>query len=171
MTTLQVSSHDSLQNILQQIDNECYEHIKKNLPIYADTDKYHEEITNTDNSIKLKTLKSPIYYLFDGFLNEYIGSDYVKRDLIIKKYNINNHFKFITKIDSNDTINNSTNPTHATLFYHLKHNDKYYLIYSNSGLGINNHININGCVMPNIYQIVGDNYSIFDINYIIDHIY
>jgi hypothetical protein len=91
-------------------------------------------------------IKSPIYYLFDGYLNVEIGSSYIKRNIINEYFNINHYFL----IDNNNLID-FPNPSHATTLYKLEYNNRYYIIYTNSGLGINNHFVKDECVFSNIY--------------------
>jgi len=96
-------------------------------------------------------IKPSLYYLFDKYLDKDIGSEYDKLKKINIILNINDFFNL-----QQDKIYDFKNPTHATLFYHIKHNEKYYLYYSNSGLGITNHININNHVIPKIYCVKQD---------------
>ena len=114
-----------IKKYIQNIDEIQYKNIEGDLP----SDDIFEEMVPSENKTKLKTLKSPIYYLFDGYINKKIGSNYDQFIALIIKYNIHTYL-----IMNNDLITRIPNPTHATLIYNYNN----YLIYSNSGLGINN---------------------------------
>jgi len=153
---------------LKNIDSETYKEVLGKQILLS---FYTEEITpNSQLPINLKTLKSPIYYLYDGYINSSIGSNSKKLKSLNNLFGIDLYFKF-DQISTKPVIYHTNNPSHATLFYHMKYNNKYYLFYSNSGLGIENHINLNGCVFPNIYIYNTDDSNIDIIYNIINLIY
>ena len=84
-----------------------------------------------DFSDGLSNLNLPIYYLFDEHINQNIGSNSYLRDIALSKFNINT----ILGIIPENIINVSSN-NHATLFYVFDN----YFYYSNTGLGIPNHL-------------------------------
>jgi len=52
----------------------------------------YEEMKATDDVNKIYIIKSPIYYLFDGYINDKIGSQNLKRNTINSRFKINDYF-------------------------------------------------------------------------------
>ena len=89
----------------------------------------------------LKNVLFPIYYLFDKDINDENGTYERCRTNIRRDYQLDKLFM----LESSNIIDLSYG-NHATLLYKFKINNDNYILYSNSGLGINNNINtiING---------------------------
>ena len=90
----------------------------------------------------------PIYYLFDKDIDENIGCTVEARNKIREYYDLDKKFNL-----NSTNIINIYNSGHSTILYKLEINDKKYIYYSNSGLGINNNIRFNGNVIPKIFYI------------------
>ena len=89
----------------------------------------------------------PIFYLFDGDINENIGESNKNRIIMRTLCKSDELFNII---DAN--LINIQHPTHSTLLYKFEHNENIYLYYSNTGLGINNHItDDDGNIMPILF--------------------
>ena len=117
--------------------------------------KFFEEQNGTQHNEKIKSIKCGVYYLFDGYLNVDVGSRQPVRDFIMtnttleQDLTINNLFK----LNANE-INNLPNPTHATILYNFTYENRRYIYYSNSGLGIEkNQYYTNKLVAPKIYYV------------------
>ena len=122
-----------------------------------------EEINISDDLNNLMIIKSSIYYLFDNYLNENIGSTYETRNYITHKCDINTLFLL-----NNKYIIDFPNPTHSTIIYKLiikddtTNTERVYMYYSNSGFGINNQIyEYDKFVVPKLYYI--KNPDIYDL--------
>ena len=137
-----------INNITSQLSSRELDELFESI----DSDEY-------DNSY---LIKPPIYYLFDGYINENIGSNNEIRDNLNDLFGINKNFLLI---DNNDKIESTTlfnieHPSHSTLFNLISVDGRYYIYYSNSGLGIdNNHIILDKSVVPKIYYIENPQYG------------
>jgi hypothetical protein len=143
---------------IKKIDNDCYEIItiiikdtRHSRNISDDPCEMINDITYPITDITV--IKPPLYYLFDGFLNENIGSSNEKTMKLF--HYLSMHKSTNIKQENLVDINN---PTHATRFYKIDidtetgSDNRYYLIYSNSGLGIENHIiELNSLNSTNVY--------------------
>jgi hypothetical protein len=110
-------------------------------------------IDQNDIDNDLKSLIFPLYYFFDSFITENAGYSVEARKNILTAYDLYKIFKIDEK-----NIYEVKNKGHSTILYKFSKNIggeiRYYLYYSNSGLGINNNIIINEhYVIPKIYQI------------------
>ena len=138
---------DTNKLYLESIDNSCYEFISN--MFRTDKDKLTEFLYwPILNPTHILVIKPSLYYLFDGYLSEDIGSSDNVTMQNLEKLEIHE----LTKINHRNLIN-IPNLTHATRFYKIDcdTNQKYYLIYSNSGLGIDNHIQKSNSVYPKIF--------------------
>ena len=91
-----------------------------------------------------------LYYLFDSYLNKDIGSAVLDLNILRDSRALGLHLDRICNLKTINIIN-TRNDTHATVFYKFNINDIFYIYYSNSGLGIDNHICINNNVCPKIF--------------------
>ena len=89
------------------------------------------------------------HYLFDKYINKDIGNTIPNVEYIRKYLGLDAIFTI-----SNDNLFNVPVPEHATLFYKITNGDKYYIYYSNSGFGGENHIIIdNKSIVPKLYKV------------------
>ena len=135
-----------MDNEIKQIEDTEYNFINKiKLDQYIKLFERNRDIADI-KYVKTYMCKPPVYYLFDGYINENIGSSSEHNKNVAELLDIFDNTHIIPK-----NITYSTHPTHATIFYKFDYNNKYYIYYSNSGLGINNNITINNCVAPKVY--------------------
>jgi hypothetical protein len=110
---------------------------------------YNELFDNIDKmSDKKMFIGSVYFYLFDGFLHPMIGSSPVIRDNFLfpnKLYDLLN-----INIENKKDISYGM---HATIFYKIAQDDRYYIYYSNSGKGIENQTTIGNITHSKIYYI------------------
>jgi hypothetical protein len=83
----------------------------------------------------LTLFKFPIFYLFDHIIDKIGGCAEQIRTIIRKTFELDNFFC----LDENG-ITDINASTHATILYRFIFNDRKYLYYSNSGLGIDNQL-------------------------------
>ena len=130
------------------------EHIKASsdkISKYQNNNNIYEELEQTNDINKIYVIISPIYYLFDGYINENIGSDSKIRNYINNVFNINTLFSINTY-----QLTDLPNPTHSTNLYKIVNKERTYMYYSNSGLGIESNQIYNtddNFVVPKIYFI------------------
>jgi hypothetical protein len=113
---------------LNEINNSCYEQL------------------NGPWSYEISSVKFPIYYLFDQLLDTDIGS--YKVDYYIYNFNLEELFSINTENLHILNINK-----HVTIFYKFEFNNRKYIYYSNSGLGINNQLYNNHTTACKIFYI------------------
>jgi hypothetical protein len=125
---------------LPDLDKNREDYIIKN----SNIEYFYDELTEKEN---IPINKGSLYYLFDGDIDDNIGSSY------IYIYNLFIVLGVFFDVLNDDNIIPVNHPTHATLFYKidLPNENRYYIYYSNSGLGINNHLIIDDCIIPKIY--------------------
>ena len=105
----------------------------------------------------------PIHYLFDGYLNNKIGNTDSNVNLIRQTLILDMLFD----LETQDIIS-VPHPSHSTKIYKFNHSNNYYIYYSNSGFGAENHIidNTNMTISPKIYKISDSQTRDYIINYI-----
>jgi hypothetical protein len=128
-----------------------------------------ESIINTGY---LNYIIYPIYYFFDKNLNPDLGSFISVRKKLRELYN----FDEIFDLNSSSIIDVPSN-IHSTILYKFELNNKKYIYYSNSGLGIKNNLrfntNDNNFVAPKIFEVKNDklyNFIPIYINFILFYI-
>ena len=135
--------------IIQRTIDECQTYAKSK-DYTSVLREYLFEPLSTNDEEKRTMLAAPIYYLFDGHINNNIGSSSSKRNNIMNKLKLSNELLNINNLNYIDLSIES----HATILYVFTHNTRTYLYYSNSGYGVtNNHILLNGMVAPKIYFV------------------
>ena len=119
-----------------EFDKEKYIEFKKGIVESSVIDNYKKFFEvhdlNSENRQKIMSIKPSVYYIFDGYISENVGSDPSIRNFIVTETKINeslkiNHAKMI----------DMPNPTHSTILYKFEYDNRTYLYYSNTGLGIN----------------------------------
>jgi len=129
----------NIKNISKQIEEKYIDNL-----VYS-------KIKPEDKDNDLQNLLFPLYYLFDKNINE-IGSETRIRTYLRSILKLDDIFK----LDKSNLLDISYG-NHATILYKLDMNNKKYIYYSNSGLGINNNYDslINGIkyVVPKIYEV------------------
>ena len=121
----------------------------------------YEEMNHTTDINKIYIIKPPLYYLFDGYINEKIGSNRMNRNIINYNFNINElflkkleHINYVIYSNIHPNQYDIPHPTHATFIDKIENDNRLYIYYSNSGLGINNnHIYKYELVTPKLYYI------------------
>jgi len=144
---------------------EIFNRFKKNIP---------ENLINKDNIESINSIIEPqifdkkilnciiypIYYFFDGYLNPEIGSTKEVRNELRKLYQLDKIFDL-----EYDSIINIPSNVHSTILCKFELNNKKYLYYSNSGLGIHNNLRFNiennKFVSPKIFEVKDD--SMYDL--------
>jgi len=140
--------------------NEFIKNIKKN--ISNENINININILNTEICKDLTTSSIfPIYYFFDKFIDEEIGCTSEYRTKVRELL----HLDTLFKLDSTNIID-VRNPGHSTLLYKIEIQQNFYIYYSNSGLGINNNIIINGNIVPKIFKVKNEELYNFIPNYI-----
>jgi len=102
----------------------------------------------------------PIYYFFDEHFNPEIGSTIKVRNKLRELYQLDKIFNL-----KDDSIINIPSIVHSTILCKFELNNKKYLYYSNSGLGIHNNLRFNiennQFVAPKIFEVKDD--SMYDL--------
>jgi hypothetical protein len=125
-----------------------YKDYAKNESYYTDAINYFENLENKFTSNMTIGITSPIFYLFDNNINQNIYSTLHIRNNIRNNLDLDNLFN----IDKTKLVD--VGISHATIIYSFINNERKYIYYSNSGLGVKNHIyDIEGKAVPKIYYI------------------
>jgi hypothetical protein len=131
-----------------------------NIPEFIiDTQESLEKDTSgKETQYPINTIISPLFYFFDRYLNENIGSVIGTLTKFIEITKIN-------EIDglTNDRIIHVSLLNHATIFNIFKYKSYNYLYYSNSGLGIENQLNNTDSTSCKLFLIHMPNIVDFDI--------
>jgi len=114
---------------LRDLNNTNYE----KLVLYA-----HEKAT---------AFKFPLLYLFDGYLDPKIGMSSDELNYLSEKLKFNQIFSLDGKI-----YNFGFNE-HATILYKFSYNNRNYICYSNSGLGISNQVTKKSVTLNRLFFI------------------
>jgi hypothetical protein len=120
-------------------------------------DKLEEDIYNLGNSL---IIKQPIFYLFD---NADLNSDIGSKQNTMKKFIDILDLDRIFELNNNNITFLGVND-HSTIFYKFKYNNRKYIYYSNSGLGIENQLNDihNKITACKIFYFHDDNESVYN---------
>ena len=106
------------------------------------TKKCFEPLGNKDYSLsgekKITTFSWPLFYLFDSEINKDFGSSVDIRKYLRQTLNLDELFSLTSTNIFDITVNN-----HSTILYKFTYDNRKYIYYSNSGLGIKNQLNYN----------------------------
>ena len=97
--------------------------------------KCFEYIDPDDKNNTILTFNWPLFYLFDNKINEKFGSSNKVRTTLRTELKLDELFSL-----DNDNIVEININQHSTIFYKFIHDDRHYIYYSNSGLGIINQV-------------------------------
>src|SRR5690606_636018 len=121
------------------------EDIKKKIKNYVKKETRTKSISKfIDNVYNISLKKSeltsvivPIHYLFDGYINENIGNTHENLLAVLKFFDLDDLFNLNFANYTSTFV-----PEHASvlLLYQFTSNNRNYIYYSNSGLGIHNHV-------------------------------
>ena len=98
----------------------------------------------------ITSINFPIHYLFDHVINNSLMSAYRSKHYLIQTLELNTLFSLDTK-----AIKYISTDSHATNLYKFEYNNRKYIYYSNSGLGINNQIckqDMTSCIILYFYN-------------------
>ena len=106
---------------------------------------------NDDDFDRITSVNFPIFYLFDHTINDKIGSTHIKRHYLRRKLELDNLFSL-----TSTNIYDIGVDSHSTILYKFEYNNRKYIYYSNSGLGINNQLCRNKTTSCKIFYIKDD---------------